>query len=129
MQFSFYHINKWTVYTSNCERAGNDEVNVISGVFSHKTLGVFSIFVLQHKQQERVKQVRANREALFKLASDLETFMIWNDAERTEGHQQHQARQLANDIADGFDRLSQRYSRDLQRAEGFSSILWESKKL
>ena len=54
--------------------------------------------------------------------------MIWNDVERTEG-QQYQARQLANDIADGFDRLSQRYSRDLRRAEGFSSILWESNKL
>ena len=54
--------------------------------------------------------------------------MIWNDAERTEQQQHHQARQLANDIADGFDRLSQRYSRDLKRAEGFSGILWESKQ-
>lgn len=55
--------------------------------------------------------------------------MIWNDAERTgdnEGQQQHQARQLANDIADGFDRLSQRYSRDLKRAEGFHCTVWES---
>lgn len=55
--------------------------------------------------------------------------MIWNDTEKSEGQQQHHARQLANDIADGFDRLSQRYSKDLKRAEGFSSILWESKQL
>ncbi|XP_078363406.1 uncharacterized protein LOC144647475 isoform X2 [Oculina patagonica] len=84
-----------------------------------------------HRQQERVKQVRANREALFKLASDLETFMLWNDAERTDdsGRQQrHQTRQLANDIADGFDRLSQRYSRDLKRAEGFPCTVWEAKQ-
>lgn len=73
--------------------------------------------------------MRENREALLKLASDLETFMIWNDAERcnrsgggddeTPTHQ-FQAAQLASDIADSFDRLSQRYTRDLKQAEGFS---------
>lgn len=86
------------------------------------------------RQEERVKKVVANREALFKLASDLETFMIWNDGERTgtstysEGKQTHQAAQLANDIADGFDKLSQRYSRDLKQAEGFPSTLWGIKQ-
>lgn len=81
------------------------------------------------RRQDRVKRVRENREALLKLASDLETFMIWNDTERcnpslsvdneTPTHQ-FQAAQLANDIADSFDRLSQRYTRDLKQAEGFS---------
>ena len=60
--------------------------------------------------------------------------MIWNDGERTgtstysEGKQTYQATQLANDIADGFDRLSQRYSRDLKQAEGFPSTLWGIKQ-
>lgn len=76
----------------------------------------------------------ANREALFRLASDLETFMIWNDAERNElrtrneGEQTHEAAQLASEIADSFDRLSQRYSRDLKQAEGFPSGLWGIKQ-
>ena len=52
--------------------------------------------------------------------------MLWND---TEGHgskdgntmrHQNQAARLANEIADGFDRLSQRYTRDLKQVEGFS---------
>lgn len=86
------------------------------------------------RQEERVKRVVANREALFKLASDLETFMIWNDAERNElrtrneGEQTHEASQLASEIADSFDRLSQRYSRDLKQAEGFPSGLWGIKQ-
>lgn len=55
--------------------------------------------------------------------------MIWNDTERcnpslsvdneTPTHQ-FQAAQLASDIADSFDQLSQRYTRDLKQAEGFS---------
>lgn len=86
------------------------------------------------RQEERVKRVVANREALFKLASDLETLMIWNSAEgndlRTcnDGEQTHQAAQLASEIADSFDRLSQRYSRDLKQAEGFPSGLWGIKQ-
>ena len=81
---------------------------------------------LQQRQQDRVKRVISNREALLKLATDLETFMLWNDTERhgsedgnTMRHQ-NQAARLANEIADGFDRLSQRYTRDLKQVEGFS---------
>lgn len=88
------------------------------------------------RQQDRVKRVIANREALLKLASDLETFMIWSDTDKhspaTCGddktmRNQYQAAQLANEIADGFDRLSQRYTRDLKQAEGFSCTWWNPK--
>ena len=56
--------------------------------------------------------------------------MTWNDPERCSlanggddkaPRHQYQAAQLANDIADSFDRLSQRYTKDLKQAEGYSS--------
>lgn len=90
------------------------------------------------RKQDRVKRTIANREALFKLASDLETFMIWNDKQcchtaSFEDHQttqhQNQTAQLAVEIADGFDRLSQRYARDLKQAEEFSCSLWSPGQL
>jgi len=96
-----------------------------------------NLLLLQQRQRDRVKRVIANREALFKLASDLETFMIWND---TEGYgpvasedgnimrHQYQAAQLANDIADGFEQLSERYTRDLKQADGFSCTYWSPKQ-
>lgn len=63
--------------------------------------------------------------------------MIWNGTERrspvTCGDEkqirnQHQVAQLANEIADSFDRLSQRYTRDLKQAEGFSCTVWSPKQ-
>ncbi|XP_068748532.1 uncharacterized protein [Montipora capricornis] len=81
------------------------------------------------KRQDKVSRVIANREALLKLASDLNTFMTWNDPEQCSlanggddkaPRHQYQAAQLANDIADSFDRLSQRYTKDLKQAEGYS---------
>ena len=80
-----------------------------------------------------MQKVVANREALLKLASDLETFMICNDTEQrgsTDNNSninnkvldQQEAAKIAKEIADGFDRISQRYARDLQQAEGFSAL-------
>lgn len=109
----------------------------ILGIFPALNFTLFLHF-LQQRKQDRVKRTIANREALFKLASDLETFMIWNDKQccRTtsfEYHQttrhQNQTAQLASEIADGFDRLSQRYARDLKQAEEFSCSLWSPGQL
>lgn len=109
----------------------------ILGIFPALNITLFLHF-LQQRKQDRVKRTIANREALFKLASDLETFMIWNDKQccRTasfEDHQttrhQNQTAQLAAEIADGFDRLSQRYARDLKQAEEFSCSLWSPGQL
>lgn len=62
--------------------------------------------------------------------------MIWSDTDKhspatcgddkTMGNQ-YQTAQLANEIADGFDQLSQRYTRDLKQAEGFSCTWWSPK--
>ena len=114
-------------------------------MYSSPILGIFPalnitllLHFLQQRKQDRVKRTIANREALFKLASDLETFMIWNDKQccytaSFEDHQttqhQNQTAQLAAEIADGFDRLSQRYARDLKQAEEFSCSLWSPGQL
>lgn len=109
----------------------------ILGIFPALNFTLYLHF-LQQRKQDRVKRTIANREALFKLASDLETFMIWNDKQccRTasfEDHQttrpQNQTAQLAAEIADGFNRLSQRYARDLKQAEEFSCSLWSPGQL
>ena len=70
-----------------------------------------------------MRRVRANREALLKLSSNIQTFMN-NEEESPNKHKlsRQEVAHLANEIANGFDRLSERYKNDLKRAENFPTM-------
>ena len=78
---------------------------------------------MQKRREEKVKRVIANREALLKLSSNIETFL--NDQEKPTDSQRlsrQEVANLANEIANGFDRLSERYKNDLKRVENFPTV-------
>ncbi|KAK3752747.1 hypothetical protein QZH41_018705 [Actinostola sp. cb2023] len=74
------------------------------------------------RREWRVRRTRENREALTKMAKDIEKFkniQLSTDTSPASMKQSKETVVLAEKIASGFDRLSNRYHEDLQTTDNF----------
>jgi hypothetical protein len=84
-------------------------------------------FVLQKKQEDRIRKTRESREALMELQTKVNIFRQHQaalDGQADPGLRlsENEAACLAHDIADGFSTIHGRYKKDLERAEGFFTV-------
>jgi hypothetical protein len=84
-------------------------------------------FVLQKKQEDRIRKTRESREALMELQTKVNIFRqhqaaLDGQADPDLRLSENEAACLAHDIADGFSTIHGRYKKDLERAEGFLTV-------
>lgn len=88
----------------------------------------FRPYYLQKKRELRVQRTRENREALLAMALDFEKFEKLHSAataspnrDENLAEKNKKAALLAEKLANQFERLNERYSEDLKRAENFQA--------
>ena len=84
-------------------------------------------FLVQERQDDKVRRTRESREALMELCSKVNIFQQHQaavDGKADPGMMLsgQEAASLAHDIADGFSNMHSRYTKDLERAEGFFMV-------